>query len=140
MAVATIKIGDLLDFSSPLAASMTPGNVQPQYTGTVHHRPTHFQPHHHNHHREHGRLTNQIQRRRIKVEKRETPEEERCPNVVVRNGVICTPYRSQMEERGEEVACGSGTSDGSRFSVMAVGREPGSKMMEHAKKEKIEGK
>ncbi len=109
MAVATLKIGDLLDFSSPLAASMAPGNVPPQLTGTVHHRPSHYQPSETRQHRD-GKSTNQISRRQIKVE-RET-EEDKCPNVVVRNGVICTPYRAAKAEGSEVCDVKEGTMKG----------------------------
>ena len=127
MAVAMIKIGDLLDFSSPLAASMPPGSVLPQLTGTVHHRPSHYEPSEARRHRE-RKSSNPIPSRRIKVE---DSEEERCPNVVVRNGVICMPYRSEGDESKRR-----GISDGSRGEMMEGhgcrlgGPEAGLKVME----------
>ena len=112
MAVATLKIGDLLDLSSPLAASMPPGNALTQLAGTVHHRPSHYGPPSDARPHPEGKATNQMPRKRIKVER--DPEEEKCPNVVVRNGVICTPYRDGLE------VCGSGersTGEGYRYKA-----------------------
>lgn len=43
----------------------------------------------------------------VKEERKSPTREERCPNVCVRNGVICTPYRRVSVKR-EEGECGRG--------------------------------
>ena len=88
MEVATIKIGDLLDLSSPLATSISPTCELPRSGGTVHHRPADYTPQSSGERRE-RKAANQMNAVRVKVER----DEEKCPNVMVRNGGICTPYR-----------------------------------------------
>lgn len=98
MKVADIKIKDLLDFSLPLGASISPSSERPQSTGTVHHRPVDYIPSN----ERHGvrRTANVIAMGHIKTEN--NPVEEKCPNVCVRNGEICTPYRHVKQEGQEE--------------------------------------
>jgi hypothetical protein len=96
--MATIKIGDLLDFSSPLVASTYQGAELPQLAATVHHRPPNYTP------EDAGGRRRRRERKpssvfKIKVERE---EEEKCPNVCVRNGVICTPYRAMKEDERRE--------------------------------------
>lgn len=93
--MATIKIGDLLDLSSPLAASTSPSGELPRLAATVHHRPPNYTPENVAKRRE--RKPPNPTRCRIKVEK---DEEEKCPNILVRNGAICTPYRAIKRENG----------------------------------------
>lgn len=88
--MTTIKIGDLLDFSSPLAVSTCPSGELPQSTGTVHHRPLNYTP------EESMRRRQRKPSNKSCIEVEE--EEEKCPNVLVRNGVICTPYRVVKRE------------------------------------------
>ena len=101
--MATIKIGDLLDLSSPLAASTCQGIEQPRLAATVHHRPEGFKPED----TEAGRRRRERKPSgnvaRIKVERE---DEVKCPNVLVRNGVICTPYRTRRKEEDRGAVCG----------------------------------
>lgn len=93
--MATIKIGDLLDLSSPLAASTCQGTERPRSGATVHHRPEGYKPEEAGRRRRERKPSGHVAR--IKVERE---EEVQCPNVLVRNGVICTPYRREQEDRG----------------------------------------
>lgn len=97
--MTTIKIGDLLDFSSHLAASTSPSNEPPRLKGTVHHRPPGYRAND-SRNRKTIKATNQITRNTIKVEK--ISEDEKCPNILVRNGVMCMPYRPHVKREGED--------------------------------------
>lgn len=110
--MAALKIGDLLDFSSLPGTSTSPSSELPRPKGTVHHHPSHYVPHNKaqrrstNHRAARSstqdvapdaqrRSTNQRAARSSTQDKRSTTTEEdvRCPNVLVRNGVLCKPYR-----------------------------------------------
>lgn len=116
----TIMIRDLLDFSSLPGASISPGSVPPRSGGTVHHRPPHLAAEK----TPEGvkaavRIPSKLppraltQQRKSSIGQRRERDggmKERCPNVVVINGVICTQHRSRghrdsstMEVRGRDV-------------------------------------
>ena len=87
----TVRIGDLLDFSSPLVSSISPENEPLQPKGTVHHRPPHYT----------GPTKNNTNKKEMKIQQvkvEKKAEIEKCPNVLFRNGVICTPYRTPMKK------------------------------------------
>ena len=134
--MATIKIGDLLDLSSPLVASTSPAGELLQLGGTVHHHPADYSPSsssaaaaattsplsrtfssssfnseaEQQQWRSDGCMPSKaaVQTRQrdqvfvvdghVKVEREEVTAEGKCPNVVVRNGVICTAYRGQVKQ------------------------------------------
>lgn len=96
--MAVVKIGDLLDLSSPLAASISPNGERPRSGGTVHHHPPNYTPQDTSGRRREGKPGNHIAMGYTKVKEE---EDEKCPNVLVRNGVICTPYRTKNGRREE---------------------------------------
>lgn len=135
--MATIKIGDLLDLSSPLAASTSPGDVPPQSAGTVHHRPPNFSQ------KEAGHHCRERRRDKVAIKVEKEAAEDKCPNVVVRNGVVCTPYRAaakrevlmdveQGMRRGERGGRGDGGGDGGTAATSRIGgwtkRDEGSRV------------
>ena len=104
----TMKVGDLLDLSSPREPSICPGGGRLQSTATVHHRPEGYQ--HTEEHRQGNRWpTNHIEAAAATVAPSSYVKMEtgngKCPNILVRNGVICTPYREEIKE--EEIGIGS---------------------------------
>lgn len=98
--MGTIRIGDLLDLSSPRAPSTSPGGEPPRSTSTVHHRPEGYQQT--EEHRQGNRWpTNHVAAVAPSYVKMETAH-GKCPNVLVRNGVMCTPFRGERTKKEVE--------------------------------------
>ena len=95
---SSVKIKDLLDFSSLLGSSISPDNERPRSTATVHHRPPHYIPKSHT-----DRSPSTGQKREIHVKKEKDLNNNfiKCPNVVVRDGIICMPYRETVKKEDE---------------------------------------
>ena len=95
MRVQDIRIKDLLDFSLPPASSIAPGNVRPLSVGTVHHHPLNYIPNNERTGPQQAEFNPPRSFINVKTEK-----DEKCPNVCVRNGVICAPYQRVKTEGG----------------------------------------
>lgn len=119
--MSTIRIGDLLDLSSPRETSICRDGGQLRSTGTVHHRPEGYQQT--EEHRRQGNEwpTNHVAAAAVGTApsyvKIETGAHGKCPNVLVRNGVICTPYREMFKEEVERRERVEGTTENMREKI-----------------------